>query len=319
MGWRSRGTTEGIFLQMDVSVLIVNWNVRDLLASCLDSLFREEHSFSFDVWLVDNASTDGSVEMLQTLFPQVHLIENQTNPGFAQGNIQAYARCSGRYVLLLNPDTLLQPGALETLYQHMEAHAQVAGVGPDLRNPDGTRQMGCYPFPTLTRELWHLLHGDQFLAYGIYPVDRWDTTTIRDVDVIQGACLLLRRSALNEVGFLDADYFMYTEEVDLCYRLKQAGWQIVWLPAALVTHFGGQSTHQAAETMFLRLYESKIIFFRKQYGHFSVFAYKAILLVASVIRIGFSPLVWLLNPGKRSEIKVLANYYRQLLVSLAGY
>ena len=304
---------------MDISVLIVNWNVRDLLADCLTSLYSDQHSFNFEVWLVDNASTDGSVAMLQERFPQVQLIQNPDNPGFAQGNLQAYAHSSGGYILMLNPDTLLKPGALDRLYQHLEAHPQTAGVGPDLRNPDSTRQMGCYPFPTLSRELWRLLHLDRLWSYGVYPVERWETMDPRPVDVVQGACLLLRRSALEQVGFLDPDYYMYTEEVDLCYRLKRAGWGISWLPAARVIHFGGQSTHQAAEAMFLRLYESKILFFRKHYGLMSAGLYKLILSMAAVIRIAFSPLLLLVKPERRSETKAITANYRQLLASLTGY
>lgn len=304
---------------MDVSVLIVNWNVRDLLADCLTSLYRDQQSFTFEVWLVDNASTDGSVAMLQERFPQVQLIQNADNPGFAQGNLQAYARCSGRYILMLNPDTLLEPGALNLLYQYLEKHPQTAGVGPDLRNPDGTRQMGCYPFPTLSRELWRLLHLDRVWSYGVYPVERWDTKSPRSVDVVQGACFLLRRTALEQVGFLDPDYYMYTEEVDLCFRLKQAGWGISWLPSARVIHFGGQSTHQAAEAMFLRLYESKILFFRKHYGNLSAGFYKFILSITAILRIALSPLLLWVKPGRRSETKAITSNYRQLLASLAGY
>jgi GT2 family glycosyltransferase len=304
---------------MDVSILIVNWNVRDLLALCLDSLYREEHSFSFEVWVVDNASTDGSVEMLQELYPQVQLIQNKSNVGFALGNIQAYEHSNGNNILLLNPDTALETGALDRLYSFMQEHPQVGAVGPDLRNPDGTRQMGCYPFPTLSREFWRLFHLDSLRAYGVYPVEQWDTSTPREVDVIQGACLLLRRAALDACGFLDADYYMYTEEVDLCYRLKKGGWQIFWLPNVRVVHYGGQSTHQAAELMFIKLYESKTLFFRKQYGNLVAFFYKAILFSAAVFRIGLSPLAWLLKPGKRSETQAIAHNYRQLLAALPGY
>lgn len=304
---------------MDLSVLIVNWNVRDLLATCLDSLFVEQHPFQYEVIVVDNASTDGSIEMLRERFPSIRVIQNQTNPGFAQGNIQAFAQSSGRYVLMLNPDTELGPGALDKLYYFMEENPKVAAVGPDLRNPDGSRQMGCYPFPTLSREAWRLLHLDRFYAYGVYPVQRWDEHSIRQVDVIQGACLLLRRAALEMVGFLDADYYMYTEEVDLCYRLKQAGWQIQWLPAARIVHYGGQSTHQATEAMFIRLYESKTLFFRKRYGRFSAQAYKLILVMAAIFRIGFSPLVWLLKPEQRSETNMITANYRRLLTAIPEY
>ena len=304
---------------MDVSVLIVNWNVRDLLAECLASLYRDQQPFTFEVWLVDNASTDGSVAVLQERFPQVHLIQNQDNPGFAQGNLQAYTRSSGRYILMLNPDTILEPGALALLYQYLEEHPQTAGVGPDLRNPDSTRQMGCYPFPTLSRELWRLLHLDRLWSYGVYPVERWETMDPRSVDVVQGACFLLRRTALEQVGFLDPDYYMYTEEVDLCYRLKHAGWGISWLPAARVIHFGGQSTHQAAEAMFLRLYESKILFFRKHYGDFSAGFYKLILSITAILRIALSPLLLWVKPGRRSETKAITHNYRQLLASITGY
>jgi GT2 family glycosyltransferase len=139
------------------------------------------------------------------------------------------------------------------------------------------------------------------------------------VDVVQGACFLLGRKALEQVGFLDPDYFMYTEEVDLCYRLKQAGWGISWLPAAQVTHFGGQSTHQAAEAMFLRLYESKILFFRKHYGKLSSGLYKLILFVTAVIRIACSPVQLLFKPQRRLETKAITNNYRQLLASLTGF
>lgn len=304
---------------MDISILIVNWNVRDLLARCLDSVFSEQNPFSFEVIVVDNASTDGSVEMLRKRFPQVTIIENQNNPGFAQGNIQAYASSIGRYILMLNPDTILQPGALDKLHDFLINHSDAAGVGPDLLNPDGTRQMGCYPFPTLTREAWRLFHLDRFYAYGIYPVNQWDGQTIRKVDVVQGTCLLLRREALVETGFLDADFYMYTEEVDLCYRLRKAGWKLFWLPPAKVIHYGGQSTHQAAEAMFLRLYESKILFFRKQYGNISAKLYKLILGVAAIFRIGFSPLIWLLQPERRAETKTMTSYYRHLLAAIPGY
>jgi GT2 family glycosyltransferase len=163
-----------------------------------------------------------------------------------------------------------------------------------------------------------MFHLDSLYLYGIYRMTEWDQHNHRQVEVAQGAALILRRTALDQVGLLDTDYFIYTEEVDLCYRLLQGGWYVYYVPRAQVVHYGGQSTQQVAADMFLNLYSSKLLFFRKHYGWFATPAYKTILLTASVIRLLVSPLAWLEAPARRRQHLTLINHYWLLVKALPG-
>jgi len=313
----------------DLSIVIVNWNAGDLLAQCLESVVTSLNlqipkllpqstilhlpSFTFEVWVVDNVSIDGSANMVRAHFPWVRLVENRENVGFGRANNQAIRKSEGRYVLLLNPDTEVKPGALETLVRFMEVHPQAGAAGPRLLNPDGVLQPSCHPSPTLPRELWRLFHLDKLWPYSLYPMTEWDLNLPRRVDVVQGACLLLRREALDQVGLFDEDYFIYSEEVDLCYRLGQAGWPLYWAPEAEVIHYGGQSTRQVAMDMFLRLYQGKLLYFRKHHGWLAAQLYKLILAAAALARLSLSPLAWLERSPQRQRHLTLAGYYLQLL------
>jgi len=319
---------------MDLSIVIVNWNTRDLLVQCLESVISSQISvarhraadlaidnrlLTTEIFVVDNASSDGSPRMIQELFPWVWLIKNRKNVGFAQANNQAIRESTGRYVLLLNPDTEVLPGTLEILVHFMDAHPQAGAAGTRLLNPDSTLQPSCHPAPTLSREFWRLFHLDAIWPYACYPMASWDLETAREVDVVQGACLILRREALDQVGWLDEDYFIYSEEVDLCHRLRQHGWSVYWVPQAVVMHYGGQSTQQVATEMFLRLYQSKLLYFRKHHGWLATEVYKLILLAAALTRLLLSPLAWLERPPQRQRHLVLAGHYRRLVRALSGF
>ena len=248
-----------------LSIIVVNWNTRNLLAGCLESIARshEARPLTTETFVIDNASGDGSAAMVRQRFPWVRLIENQENVGFATANNQGIAQATGRYVLLLNSDTVVHAGALQKLVEFMDAHPKAGACGARLLNADGTLQHACHPMLTPEREFWRLAFLEHLIPRATYPMHRWDETTPRQVEVIKGACLLLRRESLDQVGSLDEDYFMYTEEVDLCYRLAQAGWELWYVPQALVTHFGGASSGQMPEEMYLQLYHSKLQFYRK--------------------------------------------------------
>ena len=303
---------ESIQEVVDLSIVIVSWNTRDLLAQCLDSIGAHAPQGEMEVFVVDNASTDNSAAMVRERFPRVRLIENQENVGFARANNQAIRESTGRYVLLLNPDTRVHPGALQTLLRFMDDHPQAGAAGARLLNLDGTLQLSCQPRPTLFREAWMLWRLDDLLRLGSYDMSKWDVTAPRKVDVVKGACLSVRREALFGVGLLDGDYFLYAEELDLCERIRRVDYDVYWVPQAVVTHFGGQSTGQMPESMFFELYLSKYRFFLKHYGWAGGLCFKAVLLIAALPRIALGLLAYLWPEPKRTEWLTKARLYRRL-------
>lgn len=304
------------FTHMKLSVIIVNWNTKELLLSCLNSLYADRLDGKYEVWVVDNASSDGSPEAVRKQFPTVKLILTSQNVGFGAANNLAIHQSKGEFIWFLNSDTQIKPGAISPLIEFMEENPLAGGVGSKLLNPDGSLQTSCYPFPTISRELWRLFHLDAIWKYGVYDQSQWDPNKPREVDIIQGASLFLRREALDKVGIFDEDYFMYTEEVDLCYRLKNAGWHLYWVPQSEVIHYGGQSTQQIAAEMFLALYQSKLQFFQKHRSRYEAQLYKLTLTIASTVRLLLSPLAWFDAPSEREQRFVLANNYRRLLLEL---
>ncbi len=307
----------------DLSVVIVSWNTRELLAQCLASIVASDSpradGLSLEVVVVDNASADGSAQMVRQRFPAVRLLANTENVGFARANNQAIPCCSGRHVLLLNPDTVVAPGALTALVTFLDEHPRAGAAGARLINADASLCPSCQPAPSLPREFWRLFHLDDLWPLSRYHMERWDTTTPREVEVAGGACLMLRRETLDQVGLLDEDYFIYSEEVDLCYRLRRAGWQLWWVPQAIVTHYGGQSTRQVARAMFLRLYQGKVLYFRKNHGRGAAHLYKGLLLAAALTRLGLSPLAALGGSRKRAQRLTLAGHYRELIAALPAF
>ena len=307
---------------VDLTIIIVNWNTRDLLAQCLESV-RDAPSasvagglahgpFTSEVFVVDNASTDGSARMVRDAFPWVRLLENTANLGFACANNQAIRQSHGRYILLLNSDTKVRPGALPTMLQFMETHRQAGGCGPLLLNDDGSLQPSCHPMLTPGREFWRLLFLERLWPRATYPQTKWERKAPRQVEVIKGACLMLRRAALEQVGVLDEAYFMYTEEMDLCYRLLQADWRLWWVPQATVVHYGEASSRQVAEEMYVQLYRSKVQFYRKFGGRARVARFKHLMRLAYVPRWGLASLGGLVIAG----LAQYARRYRRLLAAL---
>jgi len=247
-------SAEGI----DLSIIIVNWNTCDLLAQCLQSVYDTANSIDFEIIVVDNASTDGSQAMVRYRFPQIRLIENQENVGFARANNQALITSRGRYFLLLNSDTIVLPGTLEEMVRFADQNSDGGIIGCKLLNRDGSLQESWASFPTI----WSELLGCNFRTRRLVE----ETPLIYEVDWLGGACLLVRPAAINEVGLLDESFFMYSEETDWCFRMRRQGWQVYYLPGVGVIHLGGGSASRASVTQLIRLYESKIRFFRKHYS-----------------------------------------------------
>lgn len=300
---------------MDLTIIIVSWNTKELLAQCLASIAAHPLSASHETIVVDNGSHDGSPHMVAARFPDVQLICNEDNRGFAQANNQAICQAHGKYILLLNPDTELHAGALDALVRFLDEHATAGAVGPRILNPDGTLQHSCSPAPTLLNEWLHLFHLDGERRQGMA---RWRPDAPRQVETLLGACLMFRREIVEQIGLLDESYFMYSEEVDFCYRMRRAGWALYWAPQATIVHYGGQSTRQIATEMFLQLYQNKLRYFRKHYGLRGAWTYKLILFWASLMRLALSPFSWFEKPAQRREHRALAGRYWRLLVALPG-
>jgi len=239
----------------DISFIIVNWNSGQLLCECLDSVFATVKSKSLEVIVVDNASTDGSGRRAKELFDGVELIENAENAGFARANNQAIRRATGRYVLLLNPDTVLHEGAVERLCEHLEANGTVGAAGPRLLNTDGTSQAstaGSFPrLGAVFNETFGLskLFGGTHLFGGLYL--RSEEDDAMEVDWISGACLMVKREVIDKAGMLNEGFFMYFEDQEWCFRIKRAGYKVSFVPASRVTHHGNRSLVQQ-EAEFLR-------------------------------------------------------------------
>ncbi|GIV99358.1 glycosyltransferase family 2 protein [Roseiflexus sp.] len=273
-----------------VGVALVSFNTRDLLAVCLESL--QACLLPLHVVVVDNASADGSAALVRTRFPHVVLIEAGRNLGFAAATnlaIQTLRRehPALEYVLLLNPDTVVRKGAIETLVAFLDAHPRVGIVAPRLLNPDGTLQPAAFRFPTLMMTLLDLFPPGEVLPgrlynswwHGRYPQEQSGDAPF-PIDHPLGACMLVRCAVIDQVGLLDEGYFMYVEEVDWCYRVRRAGWAIWQAPDARVVHVGGAATGQFRARMLTALYASRLRFFRTHYGE------RAARLHTTIIRTG---------------------------------
>jgi N-acetylglucosaminyl-diphospho-decaprenol L-rhamnosyltransferase len=247
---------------VDLSVVIVSWNVRDLLLGVLASLPAAIEPLAWEAIVVDNASSDGSAAAVAGNFPQVILLNNQANAGFAVANNQGTGLAHGRYVLFLNSDTVVPRGALARLVEFMEAQPAAGACSPRLLRPDGSLQP--YAFGQDPAPAYLVRRGANQLLFHRHLHD-WSVTTTEQVDWVSGACLLLRRTALDQVGLLDEHFFMYYEDNDLCLRLRQAGWAVYYYPDVEITHLGGQSLRQNPAAH--RAYQDSLrYFYAKHYG-----------------------------------------------------
>lgn len=262
---------------MDLSIVIVNWNTEALLRDCLQSVLQGLGTLKAEILVVDNASEDGSCDMLQREFPSVRLIGNTRNLGFAGGNNVALRQASGRYVLLLNTDTLVHHAVLPQAVSWLDRHARVAVMGPRVLNADGTLQPSCSAFPSLRHLAMQTLGVTRIARLDSYRLTGWNRSSERRVDVISGAAMFVRTAAMKEVGLLDETFFFYGEETDWCRRFAMAGWDIVFAPIPDITHFGGGSVAKLNHRRDVMMTQAVIRLHRKHGGMVAALACFAIL------------------------------------------
>jgi GT2 family glycosyltransferase len=309
---------------LDVSIIIVNWNTRDVLRSCLASVYKETKNITHEVIVIDNDSSDDSVEMVKKEFPKAKLIENRSNRGFAAANNQGMAIATGRYVLLLNPDTIVLDRAIEKTVAFADDHPEAAVVGCRVLNPNRTLQPTCFMFPSLLNMLLSTIYLNKLFSksrfFGRERMTWWNRTDVRDVDVVTGCFMLVRRSAIEQVGIMDERFFVYGEETDWCYRFKQAGWRILFTPNAHIIHLSGASSKQMKSEMVLQLRASILLFFKKHKGMFSYGLACLLVSLFFLLRVSF----WLVRAivSKRmrhSCLRTAKTYTSGALKALLGW
>jgi len=288
--------------QPDLSICILNWNGKNFITECITSVYSANLSVSFEIILIDNNSTDGSAEEAVLSFPDIRLVKNPDNCGFAKGNNSGIKVSNGKYIVLLNPDTLVYPGAFDEMLTFMDKHEMVGICGPRLCHPETKKvETSARSFPTLMPLFWNLTYLDR-----IFPESRfwasyqrtWNTSDEpHGVDWVTGACLIIRRDTVDKIGLLDEAIFMYCEDIDWCFRCKKVGLEVFYLPGVLMGHFRGQSSRQRQKNTESDLsvwgaqqYTRSIIYFySKHYGFVKTILLRGMLVFSSF----FKAFLWL--------------------------
>ncbi|HUS51885.1 MAG TPA: glycosyltransferase family 2 protein [Candidatus Bathyarchaeia archaeon] len=262
---------------MDLSIIVVSFNTKDLLNNCLKSIFNQTKGIDFEVIVVDNGSTDSSPETVKSLINQkkpLSLIENKKNFGFAKANNQAIKKARGKYFFLLNSDTILKDSPFSELISFAKKHPQAGVIAPKLLNKDGSKQLSAASFFTLPKVLLWLSTGDRFLFSS--------PGKACQADWVMGAAMLVRREAIEKAGLMDEDFFMYMEEVEWCFRIKKSGWQIWFNPEAEIYHLVRGSSSLGKEKAVLGIYQGLIYFYQKHFAPWQLGMLKFLLQTKAI-------------------------------------
>jgi GT2 family glycosyltransferase len=293
---------------MDISVVIVAWNARHYLELCLESLAEAHPRRSMEILVVDNASSDGTAEMVETRFSHVKLIRSHENLGFSKGNNLAIRQCQGRYIALVNPDVIVFPGCLDALADFLDQNPKVGNVGPRVFNPDMTQQSTCRRFPNLWNNfcsaagLASKFKGSRFFAgehMWFFPHDR----TLA-VNVLVGCFSMIRRDAFDAVGLLDEDLFMYGDDVDWCRRCWNAGWEVVFFPGARAIHDRGKITAPYPVRFAVAQQRSVLHYWKKHHSFLGVLGIRSIILFHHTLRYTVAVLSGLARSQRRAQSEV---------------
>jgi GT2 family glycosyltransferase len=273
--------------EVELAVALVNWNNRDYLEQCLESIEAAGLPFAYEVVVADNGSTDGSQQMLAERFPYVKVVQNEGNVGVARGNNQCILNSTGRYIYILNNDTVVNRHSVVAMAEFLDEHPEAGAVGGNLLNPDGTYQSSFFRFPALWEELLIVSHiGRRLNPY--FPSHSGPWPTVREVDWISSASIVVRREAIEEIGLIDEEYFIYSDETDWQYRLWQAGWKVYYLPNVTTIHYGGGS-FQPGGRRYALVYRGRMLFARKHYSRLYCVTQRWLFGAAALGRLG----VWL--------------------------
>ena len=310
----------------DVSICIVNWNTKDLLQKCIRSLRARTEGLRYEIIIVDNNSHDGSVQMVKLDHPECLIVESKDNLGFARGNNLAEKRASGKYILYLNPDTELITNAIRGMFLFLERNTDYGAVGCKLVTSDGQIQYTCArTFPTPFNQFCYLAMLNKLFPrsrlFGTVEMNYWDHADSREIDCLSGACIMARRDIVKILHGFDEHYFMYAEDVDLCYRIKQKGWKIYYLADESIFHHEGASSKKRADRHFGAMMQrtSNYYFLTKHFGQRKALEYKVAVGVGSIIRLFalmFLVPVGMLSKPEKVGSAVIGKYFNLFLWSI---
>ncbi len=289
---------------MDLSIIIVNYNTGELIKQTLASIYKYNYDFEYEVIVIDNASSDGSQEIIKRDYNRVILLENDVNAGFAAASNTGIRRAKGRYILLLNPDTLIYESTLKVMLAFMDNNPRVGAAGCKVVLPDGKLDRACKrSFPTPLNALFNLLKLDRLFPgskiFGAYNLTYRDENKTQEVDALVGAFMLIKREVIAEAGLLDEDFFLYGEDLDWCYRIKKAGWKIVYYPETEIMHIKGGSSRNKDNKTIREFYRSMYLYYNKHYKN------KYSLLTKCIVYCG----IWL-----KMNVSLLINTVRKIAI-----
>jgi GT2 family glycosyltransferase len=298
---------------MDLSIIIISWNTKQLLQDCLESIYNTADRISFEIFVVDNASGDASVEMVKEKFEKVIIIENSVNMGFARANNVAFPLAIGRYVLMLNSDTVVLDGALGLAVDFMDTNASAGALTPKILNADGSTQHPCYvKEPSLFLEVF-----ESFELGKLFKLKRDDSIpaedTVCDVAHACGCSLFFRKEALDIVGYLDERMIFTFEDADICIRIRRGGWRILYYPGSQIVHLGGASRDKHQNKAVNAMLQSKYAFYRKYHGRLFIFTLALCLIIGAAIK-GLIKAVSLFSARKRSGGILALKYYWSIIL-----
>jgi GT2 family glycosyltransferase len=291
-------------MNVDVSICIVSFRTRDLLRDCLGSIYKTVDSLSFEIIIVDNNSQDGTLEMLNAEFPGVRLLVNDHNAGYTRPNNQAIRESNGRYVVLINPDTVVKPNAIAELFHFLEDHPEVGIVGPKVLNRDGTLQKQCRRSEARPWDSFCYFSGLSRLfphdrRFAGYLMTYLDENLVHEAEAVSGSCMMIRRQVIEQIGYQDENFFAYQEDTDYCRRTRLAGWKVFYNPSAQIIHYGGEggSNVQPFRSI-IEWHRSYYLYYRKHFSRDYFFVFNAIYYLGMLIKLGLSLFVNLFRKKK---------------------
>jgi GT2 family glycosyltransferase len=295
-------------MSAEISVIIVAWNCQKVLCDCLESILLQVKLETTEIIVVDNASSDGTSEMVRTTFPSVKLIESKVNLGFARGNNVGLEAATGDYVFLINPDVVVGNGTFSKMLQYMKSNPEVGMLGPKIVGRDGAVQRSCMRRPTLWNQFCRALALDTLTKksrlFGGYLMKDFEHNELREVDVINGCFWLVRRTALEQVGGMDPQFWMYADDLDWCSRYRRSGWQVVFFPDAEAVHLGGVSSDNAPVFCYVQMQQADLQYWRKYHGVLSYLCFFLILYFGHAIRSAASVVLYALRASNRSRMSL---------------